>query len=175
MSDLRQQRGQQGEDEAVRFLEAHGFRMVARNWRPGQKNASQNSTPNATSANIEYSKSTKRVAAADGAMRGEIDIIAWQDKTLCFIEVKTRRADANGVWTRGAPQEAVTFSKQKQISRLANAYVSFYKLHDVPCRFDVIEVWHEANRPSRIELHTSAFDYVDPSYGARLATRNRRF
>ena len=176
MSDLRQQRGQQGEDEAVRFLEARGFRMVARNWRPGQKNAAQNPTQNATSPNIEYSKqSTKRVAAADGAMRGEIDIIAWHDNVLCFIEVKTRRADASGVWQRGAPQEAVTFAKQKQISRLANAYVSFHKLHDVSCRFDVVEVWHEANQSPRIELHTSAFDYVDPSYGARLASRNRRF
>ena len=179
MSDARQQRGQQGEDEAVRFLEAHGFRMVARNWRPGQNNAAQNLHQNATVGNIEYSKSAKRPAAADGAMRGEIDIIAWQTvgtkRILCFIEVKTRRADATGVWSRGAPQEAVTFAKQKQISRLANAYVSFHKLHDVPCRFDVVEVWHETNQPSRIELHTSAFDYVDPSYGARLASRNRRF
>ena len=183
-SDARQQRGQQGEDEAVRFLETYGFVMVARNWRPGQNNAAQNPHRNAVASDIEYSKlvaksSAKRVAAADGAMRGEIDIIAWQTqgakRILCFIEVKTRRADATGVWSRGAPQEAVTFAKQKQISRLANAYVSFHRLHDVPCRFDVVEVWHQQDRAPRIEHHISAFDYVDPSYGARLASRHRRF
>lgn len=172
-NDLRQQRGQQGENEAVRFLEARGFRVIARNWRPGQKNAQQNS-PQPSSSNFEYSKNTKRAAAADGAMRGEIDIIAWHGRVLCFIEVKTRNL-GSGIFSQAAPQEAVTFSKQKQISRLANAYVSFFKLHDVPCRFDVVEVWHEPNRETRVQLHEGAFDYVDPSYGARLASRNRRF
>ena len=184
MSDLRQQRGQRGEDEAVRFLEARGFRVVVRNWRPGQNNATQSThSANAHSAaqtHNEYSNSkqnvaAKRSAAADGAMRGEIDCIAWHDKILCFIEVKTRHINDNDDASTVAPQEAVTFSKQKQVSRLANAYVSFHRLHDVACRFDVVEVWLQKGHAPRVVHHANAFDYVDPSYGARLASRNRRF
>ena len=139
------QRGDWGEDEAVRFLEARGFALVERNWRPGK---------------IEGSH--KREGAADGAMRGEIDCIAWHGKTLCFIEVKTRSSND---W--GAPQEAVTKSKQRQISRLANAYVSLHKLHDTPCRFDVVEVWLSQTAPPRLALHSNAFDYQSASPSSR--------
>lgn len=126
--NLRQQRGQTGEDAAVQHLEKSGYRIVARNWRPGTKSGGT-------------------------GMRGEIDIIAWHGKILCFIEVKTRSSDAFG-----APQEAVNRSKQRQISRLANAYVSFHRL-DVPCRFDVAEVWLSSDAAPRLVIHQNAFDY----------------
>lgn len=148
-STNRQQRGEKGEDEAVRFLEAHGFRVLERNWRPGK-----------------IGDSNKRDGQADGALRGEIDCIAWSGKTLCFIEVKTRSSNE-----RGAPQESVTPSKQRQISRLANAYISIFRLHDTPCRFDVVEVWLAPNGEIRLKLHENAFDYqaVSPrSRGARV-------
>lgn len=95
---------------------------------------------------------------AGNSLRGEVDCIAWltvgRTKVLCFIEVKTRASNAGG-----APQEAVTPSKQRQLSRLANAYVS---THDIatPCRFDVVEVWlaDDASIP-HIALHLNAFDY----------------
>lgn len=128
--NIRQQRGQSGEDLVVKHLEKSGWRIIARNWRPG--------------------------AQSGGAgMRGEIDIIAWHGKVLCFIEVKTRSGDSFG-----APQEAVNRSKQRQISRLANAYISYHRL-DVPCRFDVAEVWlanSEQEKP-RLQFHQNAFDY----------------
>ena len=132
------QRGQQGEELAARFLEARGYRIIERNWRP-------------------------TLAGAGGkrsGMRGEIDCIAWQPnprgEILCFIEVKTRASDAFGT-----PQEAVTPSKQRQICRLANAYVSYHPTN-AACRFDVVEVWlSDDNRTPRIALHTNAFDYVE--------------
>lgn len=139
------ERGDWGEDEAVRFLEARGFVLVERNWRPGK---------------IEGSR--QRDGAVDGAMRGEIDCIAWQGKVLCFIEVKARSSN-----NCGAPQEAVTPSKQRQISRLANAYVSLHKLHDTPCRFDVVEVWLNQAEPPRLVLHLNAFDYQCPGEASR--------
>lgn len=139
------ERGDWGEDEAVRFLEARGFVLIERNWRPGK---------------IEGSR--QREGAVDGAMRGEIDCIAWQGKVLCFIEVKARSSN-----NRGAPQEAVTRSKQRQISRLANAYVSLHKLHDTPCRFDVVEVWLNQSEPPRLVLHLNAFDYQSSGEASR--------
>lgn len=69
------------------------------------------------------------------ALRGEIDIIARDGKFTVFVEVKTRRSLKFGV-----PQAAVTWQKQKQISKVALAYLKSRNLWDAPCRFDVIAI-----------------------------------
>jgi putative endonuclease len=104
---------------------------------------------------------------AGNSLRGEIDCIARHGKTLCFVEVKTRASNEHG-----APQEAVTRGKQRQLSRLANAYVSMHRLADVPCRFDVVEVWlpHDGTAP-RLALHQNAFDYVESGPAAARGAR----
>ena len=95
---------------------------------------------------------------AGNALRGEVDCIAWHRqgrvKVLCFVEVKTRASNLGG-----EPQEAVNLSKQRQLSRLANAYVSQHGI-EAPCRFDVVEVWlaDDASVP-RVALRPNAFDY----------------
>jgi putative endonuclease len=135
-------RGQAGEDIAVKYLEAHGYRVVARNWRPAKESS--------------------------GALRGEIDCIAWLGATLCFIEVKARTST-----NQGAPQEAVNANKQRQLSHLANAYVSLHRLVDTPCRFDVVEVLLPTGEsPPRVALHQNAFDYVEG--GRRTRARGAR-
>ena len=93
------------------------------------------------------------------ALRGEIDCIAWDDaaqpRVLCFVEVKARANNESG-----AAQQAVGAAKQRQISRLANAFVSIHNLPETPCRLDVIEVWlDEKGRAARCVLHRNAFDY----------------
>jgi putative endonuclease len=131
-------RGQAGEDIAVRYLEAHGYRVLARNWRPAK--------------------------ASSSALRGEVDCIAWHGATLCFVEVKARTSMA-----RGAPQQAVTSTKQRQLSHLANAYVSQHRLVDTPCRFDVVEVLLPAGEtPLRVALHENAFDYIEGGRRTRV-------
>jgi len=67
--------------------------------------------------------------------RGEIDIIAYDNKTLVFIEVKTRRSRDFGL-----PEESVTHSKQKQIRKIAQGFLSINKIQDIECRFDVISL-----------------------------------
>ena len=71
-------------------------------------------------------------------LRGDIDLIAWNGPTLCFVEVKTRsHRDA-------FPAElAVDEDKQRTLQRLARAY-----LHRLPSaarhasmRFDVLSVY----------------------------------
>ncbi len=91
---------------------------------------------------------------ARAGVRGEIDIIAQIGEFLCFVEVKTRASDE-----RGAPQEAVDAAKQKQISRLANAYISLHDAGEVACRFDVIEVWLAPNQKPRVAWIENAFDF----------------
>lgn len=67
--------------------------------------------------------------------RNEIDIIALNRGTLCFIEVKTRSTQE-----KGDPLEAVTIQKQQEIIKAAKAYLASTGNMDRECRFDVIAV-----------------------------------
>ncbi len=69
------------------------------------------------------------------ARRGEIDIIVQDGVFTVFVEVKTRRSLRFGV-----PQAAVTWQKQRQISKVALAYLQSQNRLDAPCRFDVIAI-----------------------------------
>ena len=69
------------------------------------------------------------------AIRGEIDIIVRDGEFTVFVEVKTRRSLKFGL-----PQAAVTWQKQRQISKVALAYLQNHNLLDAPCRFDVIAI-----------------------------------
>src|SRR4051812_16806441 len=84
---------------------------------------------------------------------GEIDIIARDDDTLVFIEVKARRS------TRfGEPCEAVDWRKQQTIARIAAEYVLRRGIGDARCRFDVVSiVFGDGLRP-RVAILRNAFD-----------------
>ncbi len=69
---------------------------------------------------------------------GEIDIVARDEFTLCFIEVKTRRSR-----TYGAPQESVSFFKKDRLIKAGLFYISGKNLHDQNVRFDVIFVFYK--------------------------------
>jgi putative endonuclease len=83
---------------------------------------------------------------------GEIDIIAKDQNTLVFVEVKTR---SNKDF--GAPAEAVNARKQRQLSKVALTYLNQKKLIDVPARFDVVAVELIPFKP-QIEVIRDAFD-----------------
>lgn len=84
---------------------------------------------------------------------GEIDIIAEDDTTLVFVEVKTRSTTAFG-----NPLEAVDGRKQRRMVRAALAYLSSQGRHGQSARFDVIAVQLQAQGPPRIEHVRNAFD-----------------
>ena len=87
---------------------------------------------------------------------GEIDIIAWEKKTLVFVEVKTRKSK-----TFGSPFDAITTKKQQQIARTAQDYLCRKKLFNKPARFDVIGITLPANSQPIIEMIHNAFDLPD--------------
>jgi putative endonuclease len=87
---------------------------------------------------------------------GEIDIVARDKDTYCFVEVKTRRSDKFGL-----PQEAVSRFKQRQISKAALSFLKDNLLMDKKSRFDVVSIMHEEF--PRIELIKNAFD-LDESF-----------
>lgn len=87
---------------------------------------------------------------------GEIDIIARDGDTIVFVEVKTRSEH-----TEGRPEEAVTRTKQRQITRAAYAWLHQHKLDQHRCRFDVIAiVWRTGEEPI-VDHIQSAFDAVN--------------
>jgi putative endonuclease len=73
---------------------------------------------------------------------GEIDIVAKDDKTLVFVEVKTRAYDDP------TPEEQVNNTKQHQITKAAKFYLGRYGIPQPPARFDVVAVvWPEGREP----------------------------
>jgi len=82
---------------------------------------------------------------------GEIDLIALDRGVVVFVEVKTRTSDAFG-----APELAVTPQKQKRMLKAALGYMKYKKLHQVPCRFDVVAISGAAG--PEVELIQNAFE-----------------
>ncbi|MBQ9359429.1 MAG: YraN family protein [Lachnospiraceae bacterium] len=82
---------------------------------------------------------------------GEIDLIARDSGSICFIEVKYRKNAANG-----HPAEAVGTKKQFTISRVADYYrMKKHLPDDIPYRFDVIGIIGD-----EITWYKNAFQYI---------------
>jgi putative endonuclease len=104
--------GRRGEALAIEHLEQAGYRIVAANFM------------------IPIGRNTR------GAMvRTEIDVVAYDGSTLCFIEVKTR-ASAEFA----APQANVDLRKRRQIARAARGYRRMLGLTEASYRYDVVTV-----------------------------------
>ena len=86
---------------------------------------------------------------------GEIDIVARSGETIVFVEVKARAGDEFG---GGAA--AVTPWKQRRIAQMAVDYLSRNRLHDRPCRFDVVTVDMKDDGPV-IVVYEHAFEAPD--------------
>ncbi len=85
---------------------------------------------------------------------GEIDLIAQEGRTLCFVEVKTRSSTRFG-W----PEEAVTPGKRQKIIRLAQWYMRRHPAQPgTAIRFDVLSILSTEGDPGRIRLIKGAFE-----------------
>jgi len=83
---------------------------------------------------------------------GEVDIICTRDRTIVFIEVKTRTGTSFG-----SPEDSVTKTKQEHIRKVALIYLeSFPQPFIKEIRFDVIGIFIEGDKP-RINHLTAAF------------------
>lgn len=65
----------------------------------------------------------------------ELDLVAVEDRTVVFVEVKTRAGHLSG-----NPAEAVDLEKQRRISRAAINYIRHHHLAPVRSRFDVVAI-----------------------------------
>lgn len=124
--------GARGERLAYDFLRRQNFRIVCANFK------------------IPVGRNRR------GALvTGEIDLIAYDGDTLCFIEVKTRSsADF------AAPLAAVDLRKQRQIIRAARQYRKIFRLHGTAVRYDVagIVLPDSGETAAEIELFRGFFN-----------------
>jgi len=75
---------------------------------------------------------------------GELDMIAEQDGSLVFIEVRTKSSNRYGT-----PDESITRKKQEKLRQIAMVYLSNQRLYGKTCRFDVVCV--EVDREGKCE------------------------
>ena len=86
--------------------------------------------------------------------RDELDIVAVRDKTIVFVEVKTRSSAEIA-----HPAEAVDAAKQRRLTKLAVTFLKRHRLLDYPARFDIIAVtWPPSKRRPQIEHIQNAFE-----------------
>ncbi len=91
-----------------------------------------------------------------GMAPGDLDLVAWEDDILCFVEVKTR--SSRGMATAEA---AIDSHKRRTLRRLAWQYLRQLPA-DTVTRFDVISIYLQAGQPARkadIELFRNAFSW----------------
>ncbi len=120
--------GRRGEELAAAFLMQTGFQIVASNFTiPVGRNRNE------------------------AVVNVEIDLVAYEGPTLCFVEVKTRASE----WF-APPSANVDLRKQRQIMRAAHAYRRMFGLTDTLYRYDVVSIvlppTEEGPRGLQIEL-----------------------
>ncbi len=104
----------------------------------------------------KYLKSLGYIIIAHGSRGpfGELDIIAVDQKTVVFIEVKTRSSHGTG-----HPADAVDLHKRRRLTRLALAYLKRHELLECAARFDIVAVtWPDSSKKPVIEHFLNAFE-----------------
>lgn len=66
---------------------------------------------------------------------GEVDLIAWENDTLVFVEVKARKST-----DFGPPERAIGPDKQKKLIRAARDYARRANIPWEKVRFDIVSV-----------------------------------
>lgn len=87
---------------------------------------------------------------------GDLDLIAWQGETLCFLEVKTRTTRAV------APAHfAVDDRKRRVLRRLARHYLRQLPARPQATRFDILSVYFENEREPEFDHMPQAFGWAE--------------
>jgi putative endonuclease len=87
-------------------------------------------------------------------VKGEIDLVGYDGKTLAFVEVRTRT-----IWKDlpALPELSVTREKQHVVVRTAQRFLAERHVGECPCRFDVMAIDNCPGQPPVVRLHKDAF------------------
>lgn len=89
-------------------------------------------------------------------IKGEIDLVGYDGPVLVFVEVKTRSVDpANPPLAK--PEEAVTFEKRRNLSRMARQFLAERRMAQAVCRFDVLAIETTPGVKPTVRLLKNAF------------------
>ena len=93
---------------------------------------------------------------------GDLDLIAWDGDTLCFVEVKARtRRDMTPA------ASAIDYAKKQMLRRMAGSYrrtLPASERYNTPVRFDVVSVYLLGAGPE-CELVRDAFAGQENAFG----------
>ncbi len=93
-----------------------------------------------------------------GRAPGDLDLVAWEGDTVCFVEVKTRSSRS-----MAAAEASIDAHKRDTLRRLARHYLR--QLPDgISSRFDVVSLYLQAGEPARkgdFELFRNAFGWEE--------------
>ncbi|OCX50354.1 YraN family protein [Mucilaginibacter sp. PPCGB 2223] len=83
--------------------------------------------------------------------KAEVDLIAYHDKTIIFVEVKTRTGTGFG-----QPEDFVDARKQKLLADAANEYIYLME-HNGDARFDIVSVLFDQQNKHTLKHIPDAF------------------
>jgi putative endonuclease len=122
--------GVRGETFAYWYLRRHGYVIIARNFTVA-------------------------------GMHGEIDLAGYDGDVLAFVEVKLRTSAAEQEAAsnphRALPEDAITPSKRRHLSRVAKQFLLQWHIRDTKYRFDVLAIETGAGARPIVRLHKDAF------------------
>lgn len=87
-------------------------------------------------------------------IKGEIDLVGYDGKTLAFVEVRTRTVREN---MSALPELSVSREKQHVVVRTAKRFLAERRVEECPCRFDVVAIDNHPGEPPVVRLHKDAF------------------
>jgi putative endonuclease len=87
-----------------------------------------------------------------GKVRGDLDLVAWENMTLCFIEVKTRTSRSFATADAAVDQEKI-----QTLRRMARQYLQAMPMVPDQVRFDVLSIYYDGQES--FELIRGAFDW----------------
>lgn len=136
--------GRRGEELAAAFLTQQGYSIVAANFTlPVGRNL------------------------RGAIINAEIDLVAYEGPTLCFVEVKTRASD----WF-APPQVNVDLRKRRQIARAARAYRRMLGLEACPYRYDVVNIIRPPESEGSLQIDVLRDFWTEESLRKRRWTQH---
>jgi len=87
-------------------------------------------------------------------MKGELDLVGYDGKTLAFVEVRTRTVKNDAA---ALPELSVTNEKQHLVVRTARRFLAERHVGESPIRFDVVAIDNHPGKPPMVRLHKDAF------------------
>ncbi|HYL85788.1 MAG TPA: YraN family protein [Candidatus Angelobacter sp.] len=87
-------------------------------------------------------------------IKGELDLVGYDGKTLAFVEVRTRTVKEGAP---ALPELSVTSEKQRVVLRTAKRFLAERHVDECPVRFDVVAIDNRPGQPPVVRLHKDAF------------------